>query len=56
MVLSLPLGSSAFAEDIAIIVRDDFPLENTTLYELKNIYGNKNLPERNQIKPHRPTG
>ena len=38
VVLSWPLGSSAFAEDIAIIARNDFPLEKTTFYELKKIY------------------
>ena len=52
VVLTWPLGSSTFAEDIAIIVRNDFPLENTTLYELKKFYmGIRTFQEGVKLNP-----
>lgn len=52
MILCLPIGNSAFAEDIAIIVRDDFPQKNISLYELKTIYmGTKSFQEGTKLTP-----
>ena len=52
VVLIWPLGNTTLAEDIAIIVRDDFPLEKTTLYELKTIYmGTKTFQSGTKLKP-----
>ena len=52
MVLTWLLGSSAFAEDIAIIARNNFPLEKMTLYELKTIYmGTKTFQRGTKLNP-----